>query len=285
MLAPILDDLPPSERETLFALVDTVFFASLMVEEGEPVRVAVVHDAQGSAGLANVLDSNFHGEWGDDPPPAWDITQIDRRPFDAPTLAKLSRGLKYGSQLAVVGGMVPDLWIDGIARRHPRTDGGDVARIAAPRPGVLVFEVENGEWLRFEAGQRVQSSINVFADDCPIRAAVGRITGAPGKWEGLSSMEWALHRLLHKMRATGHGAILAMLPKPPDAAVLANVGYRRVDPDAFASRIRADWDKRWKVISAQVVRHDSDMTAAQVRHEAQLRLNLDERVRSPVVSG
>jgi len=225
----------PDEREVWFSLVDTVFFASLMLEEGETVRVAVVHDEDGAAGLTRVVDASRDQ---DQPAAAWNVTRIARRPFDAGALAKLSRGLEYGVQLVVVGGrMASDLWIDGVARRQDRTDGGDAIRIAAPRPGVLVFERQLTEVLRFEAGQHVPSTIDVLGEDGAVRSAVGRITGDTSAGDGYSYTELALMRLLRKMRAAGSGAILAMLPVAPDSGVMDKVRYRYVDTMLLMNRI------------------------------------------------
>jgi len=235
----------PSERASLFALVDTVFFASLMIEEGESVRVAVVHDAAGAAGLAKVVDVSTAGDGV--PRLAWDVTAITRRPFEAATLAKVSRGLEYGRQLVVVGGDERGLWIDGIARRLPRTDGGDVVRIAAPRPGVLVFERRSEQILRFEAGAEITPPIDVLGREGPVRAAVHAITGEAGDSESLtgegaafySYPESALRQLIAKMRGTGAGAIFAMLPTEPTGSMLEEVRLRRIDVMQFANRIKA----------------------------------------------
>src|SRR6187402_29885 len=165
-----------AERETDYVLIDALFFASLMVEEGEAVRVAIVYNADGADGLAREVDTSPEGN-DEVPTPAWDVTRLNRRPFDASTLAKLSPGLRYGTHLVVVGGSGADLWIDGIARRNLQTDGGRVARIAAPRSGVLVFEQQNEEILRFETGRSISPAIDVLGTDGPVRTAVGAITG------------------------------------------------------------------------------------------------------------
>lgn len=246
MLAQIVKErdlqLESSARDTLFSLVDTVFFASMMIEEGEPVRVAVVHVDGGAAELAEVKDASPETpEEQLSPALAWDVTQIDRRSFEPASIAKMSPAVRYGTHLIVVGGRAPDLWIDGIARRTPRTDGGGVTRIAAPRPGVVVFEEGYEELLRFDAGRRVPPSVNVFTNECPARKIISAITGSGGHEHGYSDHEWALLSLLRKMRAVGHSAILALLPQEPDAAVVERVRYRRTDPGLLPKRIEAEW--------------------------------------------
>jgi hypothetical protein len=250
-------------------LVDTVFFASLMIDEGEQVRIAIVHDVEGAAGLAQVVDA-APGSTGDQAL-AWDVTAIPRKPFDAPTLAKLSRGIEYGAQLVVVGGTGRKLWIDGVARIRRRTDGGSAIRIAAPRPGVIVFERHVDQIMRFEAGQEMRQTVEVVGSDGPVRRAIGAITGEQGdtasettRMDGhtfYSYPESALRRLIQKMRATGYGAILALLPQPPDEDMLRGVRYGRVDPMLLSNRIQADKDLICASRSKTAAKHDETHAA------------------------
>jgi hypothetical protein len=204
----------PDPTEAL--LVDTVYFASQILEEGDPTRVAVVHDPEGAAGLAKVEATS---DYEDDEEPAWDVLHLARRPFDPATLAKLARGVTYGRQLLVVGGSGYDLWIDGIARKARYSDGGMAPRVASPRPGTVVVERGSLEVLRIEGGARAPSTINVLGCNGPVRHAIGAITGDFGgglpDGHGYSWTESALVRLLPRMRVTGCGAILAMLPFEP----------------------------------------------------------------------
>ena len=271
LLAGFLEDrvlrLSEAQREAAHALVDTLFFASLMVEEGESVGVAVVHHEAGAAGLAQVMDTDCDPEEGASP--AWNVTAISRQRFDARSLAKLSRGIEYGTQLVVVGGTGAELWIEGIARRLPRTDGGDAMRIAAPRPGVLVFEEGFEEVLRFEAGERVPPGLDVLGRAGPVRAAVGAITGdsmtmigdsaGPGgrAFYSYSYTESALLQLLRKMRATGDGAILAMLPRAPGEAVLDQIKYRLLDVTVLASRIHTHKRKQRAAFGVRIATVDT----------------------------
>jgi hypothetical protein len=254
-----------SARKTLLALVDTVFFASLSLEEGQPVRVAIVHEERGSTGLVDVLDSSPPEHWAEDGPPrAWDVAAFDRRPFEPRVLAKFSRGLKYGTQLAVVGGRAPNLWIDGIARRTPGTDGGPVTRIAAPRPGVIVFEERGQELLRYDAGRRIRPPVDILGTDGPLRHAVAAITADVQSPFG-SSSETAIMKLVRRMRATGMGGIFAMLPATPHESVLAKVRYRRADVKILADRIRSDREKSFSWFAVMIAATDKDLSAEEVR--------------------
>src|SRR5262249_47476709 len=91
------------------------------------------------------------------------------------------------------------------------------------------------------------------SNECPVRPAIATITG--WKWtadEGYSSSEWAIRRLIHKMRQTGHGGIVALLPQPPTDAITKKIAYRRTDPGLLANRIRAEWDALSATIASAV---------------------------------
>ena len=261
-----------TDLDGMSLLLDTVFFASLMIEEGEHVRIAIVHDVAGAAGLSTVVDDPAGIE--KQPSLAWDVTAIPRKRFDVPTLAKLSRGIEYGAQLVVVGGTGNDLWIDGVARIRQRTDGGPAIRIAAPRAGVLVLERHVDQILRFEAGKQVPRPIDVVGTDGAVRRAIGAIAREPGaiaKREDGPTLdsypESALRRLIQKMRATGYGALLALLPQQPDEATLRGVRYGRVDPMLLSTRVQADKDLVRGSLSRRIAKHDESLD----HHEARAR--------------
>jgi hypothetical protein len=142
------------------------------------------------------------------------------------------------------------MWIDGIARRNHRTDGGTAVRIAAPRPGTLVFEQGFNEVFRYERGVIPRPHFDVLGLDGPVRAAVGAMTGDLGRGLGYSLAESALRRLIRAMRATASGAILAMMPSQPDAAILSEVRYHRADHQLVATRVRGDRDAFFAWVSA-----------------------------------
>src|SRR5688500_4688989 len=89
---------PRVEFQTLSTILDTVFFASLMIEEGEAVRVGVVHAPRGSAELERVQDGAPHNE---DDIATWELTTISPLELSAGSLAKFSRALEYGKQVAI----------------------------------------------------------------------------------------------------------------------------------------------------------------------------------------
>ncbi|MBA3456361.1 MAG: hypothetical protein H0T42_24890, partial [Deltaproteobacteria bacterium] len=200
----------------------------------------------GSAGLRAVSDETPENQ--EDPDLAWDVTEIDRREFAPRTLAKLSKGVEYGRQLVVVGGQPGDLWIDGIARRSPSTDGGNVLRVAAPHPGALVVEYGERELLRFDAGKRRASPLDVFGEQGPVRSKLDSIRKINAVVQpDFSFVESILRQLISRMRATGAGAILAMLGREPTDDELTAVKYHRVNHNILADnfveehRLRTAW--------------------------------------------
>lgn len=264
-----------SAKKTLLAVIDTVFFASLMREEGEAVRVAVIYEKRGIVELSTITDSRTQ-IWGEDGPPlAWDVTAIARRKFTPRELAKLSKGLKYGTHLAVVTGSESDLWIQGIARRQPNTDGGEVDRIAAPRPGSLIIEHAERELLRFEAGEQLPPSLDVLGTDGPVRKAVGAITREGGSGEHLSDSEQVIEALLRRMRETGAGGLLALSSVALEGSALPERCYRFEDPSCLASRIRASREKMVSWVAQAVAFADADLAANVAAELARMRAEME----------
>lgn len=261
-------------RQTMSTILDTMFFASLQVEESEAVRVAVVYARGGAAELEATVDAH---PIQDDPSPAWDVTRMPPIDLTAAGLAKFSRALEYGKQLAIIGGFGRTLRIEGIARRRRRTDGGNVTRIAAPRPGVLVFERGFRELFRFSAGLHVEPRLDVVGKAGPVRDAIARISGVRcGGEDFYTEAESALNRILPRVRAHGAGAIIAMLPTPPSEGLLSNIKYRRADPLVLASRISNEHKLQWAHISRRIATSGVRISKTQVRRLNNTRHEADE---------
>ncbi len=245
------------QLDLLGDLVDTLFFASLMRDESESVRVGLVFHDRGSAGLRTVLDESPENH--EHPENAWDVTEIDRRDFAPQTLAKLSKGIEYGRQLVVVGGRRGELWIDGVARRSPATDGGNVLRLAAPHPGAFVIEYGDRELLRFDAGDRRPSPLDVLGEPGPVQSrldAIRRITAV--EQPDFSFVESILRRLITTMRATKAGAILAILGREPFDDELKAVRYHRADHNVLADHFVEDYRLRMAWLNERVTIIDKD---------------------------
>lgn len=282
-------ELLPDDAEWFGRLVDTLFFASLMVEEGEPVRIAIVHEEDGALSLEKMRDESAFNE--ESPELAWSVTRIPAQPFDAATLAKLSRGIEYGTQVVVVGGR-EELRIEGIARRKRGTDGGSATRIAAPRPGVLVFEQHERQVLRYEAGGQVRSASNVFGKGGPMHAAMSAICGGPYSPHAVHTVR----RLVQRMRTTESGAILAMLPHEPSPALLRATRYGREDPGELMKRVEVDHTRviEWanammgmnfkRPTPKQVSRRESAREARDLAHE-ELETTIADVARMSAIDG
>jgi hypothetical protein len=140
---------------------------------------------------------------------------------------------------------------------------------------VIVFEERDRELFRFDAGQQLPPTVDVLTHDCPVRQAIGAITGEMGSEAGYSPPEWALTRLLRQIRATGHGGILAMSPNVPDANVLAAVSYRRTDEQLFAKKIRAERAKSMAYLSRSIATSEKTLSPEEVSSVVSARSDRD----------
>ncbi|TKD03147.1 putative sensor domain DACNV-containing protein [Polyangium fumosum] len=215
---PWLRDEEPISRDVFLRIVDTVFFASMMPEEGEPVPIAVVVDADNC--LEEVVDDS---PWGGDER-AWFVWRFAELEFNPKNLKKLAHGIEYGRDLAVVTIRDGVPIMTGIARRQPFTNGGNVVRIAAPRPGVLVLEDQDGQLgVRYEAGHEMPADVEVFLEDGPVRDGLQRC--------GLLDRAWMLAETIRHARVSQAGAMFLCSPAL-DSCFLPK--YRFVEPSLMA---------------------------------------------------
>ncbi|HYO55788.1 hypothetical protein [Archangium sp.] len=81
---------PPTEKELhgLGYLADTLFFASLGKEEGQPALVRIAYHPQGTQGLKKTLE---HADYdsSQEPSLAWDVIPFEPIPLSVKTLVKL----------------------------------------------------------------------------------------------------------------------------------------------------------------------------------------------------
>lgn len=234
------DEESKNRFESWFEIADAVFFASLFSEEHALVRVSVVWMPGGAAALAAITDSEPASE-SHDPPLAWDVVPFEpQRDFDPHQLRKLSRGLRYGRQVIVVGGTAPHLRIEGIATLREGTDGGrETLRVHAVGPGRLIFEGQTGEMLSIDRG--IVSIPGKGILDTPlIEQRLFRMSMHPSGTEGFlrgNPFPLALPDLIRRIRRTGHGGILAILDQVPGSAELQQNFYRLSDPAFLTRRI------------------------------------------------
>src|SRR5687767_14243138 len=88
---PGLRDEPPAVREIFLDILDAVFFASMMPEEGELVPIGVVVD------LDDRLEEMRNGDVTADPyadKRAWFVWRIDELPLSPGTLKRLAHGVQ-----------------------------------------------------------------------------------------------------------------------------------------------------------------------------------------------
>jgi sensor domain DACNV-containing protein len=149
---------PPSEEEfhPLGELADTLFFASLAKEEGQPTLARIVYHEQGAQGLKTVQEHDSHDS-SHGPILAWDVIPIEPIQFSVKALVKIAPAANLERTAVVVGSHNGQLYIQGLARRIKRTDGGDVPVFSAPEPGFIIWIQAGKEIFRYERGYSVSS--------------------------------------------------------------------------------------------------------------------------------
>jgi hypothetical protein len=129
---------PPKKDDIrlLEHLIDTLFFASLGKEEGQPALVRVVYQERGIEGLAAERE---HADYdsSEDPALAWAIIPFIPMPLTVKALVKLTPAANVERTAVVVGPHDGELCIQGLARRVKHTDGGAVLVFSAPEPGFI----------------------------------------------------------------------------------------------------------------------------------------------------
>lgn len=258
---PWLCNAEATSREIFLRIVDTVFFASMMPEGGEPVPIAVVVDTNNQ--LEEVVDDSPYG--GGER--AWFVWRLDELEFNPKNLKKFAHGIEYGRDLAVVTIRNGVPIMTGIARRQPFTNGGEVVRIAAPRPGVLVLEGQNRQLgVRYEAGHEMPPDVEVFQEKGPVLDGLQRC--------GLADRAWTLAETIRHGRASQAGAMFLCLPAPDPCFVPK---YRFVDPSVM-ERL-AERERSLSIRRVALARPGGNASSDDADEDAEIKSEL-ERVRA-----
>jgi len=225
--API-QNAPDPIRDAHLDILEVVFFASMMLEEGETVPIGVVIDHDGR--LEDVLERDS-GQAGREPERAWFVVRFAPIDLSPASLKRVARGTAYGRDLVVVQKRNERLIISGLARRRERTDGGDALRIAAPRPGVLILETFGEQMYRYDVGRTSPVATNVFLWDGPVRTAL-EACGFD------KDQRWILAETLRNARASNRGAIFICLPDALPEELRSEVRYRFAQPEMISTLAR-----------------------------------------------
>lgn len=216
-------DAPPVIRAMFLNIIKTVYFASLIAEEGEFVPIGLVVEMENV--LEDMLDSDPIPDQFDDHR-SWFVCRIAPIQFDPKNLKKIAHGIEYGRDLAVVTLTGDSLELTGIARRRRGTDGGDALRVAAPRPGAIVLEGRNRQLgMRYEAGIGRPNDVDVFDEPGVVLDAL--------KGCGIGDHGWTLNDLLRHARGAGAGAMFLCVPTAGDVHRFGHVRYQFRDPRAI----------------------------------------------------
>src|SRR6266849_5547593 len=85
-------DAPAAERAAYLEIFDVVFFASMMLEEGETIPIGVVFDDDGR--LEDVLDESEEEQQR-----AWFVIRFEPIDLSPTSLKRVARGTVYGRDL------------------------------------------------------------------------------------------------------------------------------------------------------------------------------------------
>lgn len=228
-----------AQRDTMGHLADTLFFASLLEEEGHPVALEIVWLPGGAEELAGVTTPP---QCDVVPGPTWDVIRFaDRKPVSPESLRRVSRGLQYGRHRLVIGGTNRELRIDGIAieqRASAFSDNNQVVHLAAPRPGVVVFAIKDREVLRIDRGHVVLPGPGPFGLQPVGNRLRDLLCGTDGR---PTFEEMYLSSLVRQVRATRAGGMLALLGNKPSEDLLNSVQYRLADPLVLSRRLSLEY--------------------------------------------
>ena len=240
--------------EDLGELVDQVFFASLATEEGENLRFHVV--VAGKKKLEEVTDT----EWPDVIPEeqeqeqelAWTVMRIEPHRVDPKALVKLAGATEFGRTALVLDQRDEDgqLWIAGVARRNPRTNGGRVLVVSTSAPGAVSVYFEGRRIMRYERGLLVPPVVDVFSEAGVVTRAIR--SSIPEFLARMKNIfisphnvgERVFSRLVRGMRATGHGGSVLVLPAIPEGDAAPKPKYRPLRPDVLSAQAQAYVDVR-----------------------------------------
>ncbi|WP_437939212.1 putative sensor domain DACNV-containing protein [Sorangium sp. So ce341] len=247
--------LPRTAVKRLQEIVDTIFFASLQKEEGEPTRVRVAYSERGIAGLGDVQDY-VHVAGGYYRTAAWEIIPFkDNESVTAlsvESLAKIAPAANLSRCVVVVG---PErggskrgrLTIQGLARRiafdeYTLDQTEDVLIVNAIAPAQLAISLRGRVMFCYEGGRVVDVSRRfplgdlLFCEDSFVRRLLVQMTDGllrrlPRPFmsgDRVFLVADVVHRLIQKMVSTKHGGIIAMLPQGCDVPAISTEGKYRL---------------------------------------------------------
>lgn len=253
---PGFRNLPEAASSAYLDIIDAVFFASTLVEEGEHVPLSVVVDL---GGLEDEVDGDPMIP-NDQRGVAWSVTRFNPAVELTPKqLKKLARATEYGRDQIVVGPQADKLVISGIARRNRSSDGGHALRVAAPRSGVLVLEGLNRFLLHYEAGELTRNVFDVVWNEGPVRSSL----------EACHADLSSVAELLRLARATGCGAMFLFLRSADDRPVSSESDYRLAKTDIISSALKM-MPSIFEKVAVSIPADDDEATSEQREREREV---------------
>ena len=163
-----------TDPESLRNLASILFFASLATEEKNPTKVSILLSPDGVR-PADILDTDPDQDQALRPEHAWRVIAIEPRPLDVHNLVKAAPLAEFGRSVVVVENQVGALQITGVARRNPRTDGGECLVLSAPSPGVVEITCQSIEIFRYERGVKTPCLPPIFEKTGLVRSAIMKL--------------------------------------------------------------------------------------------------------------
>lgn len=162
------------DSESLRNLASILFFASLATEEKTPTKVSIMFSPAGVR-PEDILDTDPYQDQALEPEHAWRVIAIEPRPLDVHNLVKAAPLAEFGRSVVVVENQVGALQITGVARRNPRTDGGECLILSAPSPGVVEITYQSIEIFRYERGVTTPSLPPILEKTGLARSAIMKL--------------------------------------------------------------------------------------------------------------
>ena len=252
-------------------IIDTVFFASLATEEGDPVLVDVV--IGGAKELSLRRDTDLGPEEAEDRELAWTVMPISPRTFSVSELAKLAPGLKAGRSAVVLGSASNGQpCIEAVAVRNPRTSVGGVFMVAATGPGVIRLSQDGEELVTFERGVLRNPVRNVILANSVIRTAIDGLCPRLRTKKILGSSPDAprvLAEMVDEIRRAGRGGMILLLDRDPSREECERTKYLFEDKEVLFRAVSSSARKSDAWL-AQAFSHDpEDSTSELMYREAQ----------------
>lgn len=249
-------------KDATLDIVDELYLASMMTEEGSTSPLAVVLETSPK------LDSLEFTDADDDRGPLWFVVRFAPLELTAKCLKRMARGTQYGRDLIVVDYHCRKLV--GIAQRRELSDGGHAAHIAAPRPGVIILEGRNNQVAgKYADGALVPLDSDVLNDPGPVLEALRAC-------EALHQSH-AIGEMLRHARMAKHGAMFLFLRKPNADSLIGSPNYALGDRGQISRLLGQERPLLLQRIEVAITAETATRAQREAENEADARAQANDR--------